>query len=147
MHGRPRDIDFVNSGNFLLSFFFLFILFTSSGDLLTHIESTVSYSLFFYMLPVAEAGAPRLWSPHANSQSTHWKRPWCCKDWRQKEKGWQRMRWLNSSTDSINMNMSKIQEMVEDRGAWCVTVHGVAKTLKWLNNNSGISCSSPKFPF
>ena len=40
------------------------------------------------------------------------------------------MRWLNSSTDSINMNMSKIQEMVEDRGAWCVTVHGVAKTLK-----------------
>ena len=93
---------------------------------------------------VAEAEAPILWSPHKNSQLTHWKRPWCRKDWRQKEKGRQRMRWLDSITDSINMNMSKIQDIAEDRGAWCVTVHGVAKSLKWLNNDSAISCSSPQ---
>ena len=40
---------------------------------------------------------------------------------------WQRMRWLDSITDSKNMNMSKIQEIVKDRGAWCAAVHGVIK--------------------
>ena len=37
---------------------------------------------------------------------------------------WKKMRWLDSITDSMDMNLSKLQEMVEDRGAW--TVHGVA---------------------
>ena len=37
------------------------------------------------------------------------------------------MRWLESITDSIDMNLSKLQEMVEDRGAWPATVHGVAR--------------------
>ena len=40
---------------------------------------------------------------------------------------WQRMRWLDSTTDSMDMNLSKLQEMVEDRGAWCATIHGVTK--------------------
>ena len=40
---------------------------------------------------------------------------------------WERMRWLDSITDSKNMNMSKIQEIVKDRGAWCAAVHGVIK--------------------
>ena len=39
---------------------------------------------------------------------------------------WKKMRWLDSITDSMDMNLSKLQEMVEDRGAW--TVHGVAKS-------------------
>ena len=41
---------------------------------------------------------------------------------------WQRMRWLDSITDLIDMNLSKLRETVEDRGAWCVAVHGVAKS-------------------
>ena len=41
---------------------------------------------------------------------------------------WQSMRWLDSITDSIDMNLSKFQEIVENRGAWCATVHGVAKS-------------------
>ena len=39
----------------------------------------------------------------------------------------QRRRWLDSITDSMQMNLSKLWEIVEDRGAWCVAVHGVSK--------------------
>ena len=38
------------------------------------------------------------------------------------------MRWLDSITDSVDMNLIKIQEIVEDRGVWRATVHGVAKS-------------------
>ena len=40
----------------------------------------------------------------------------------------QKMRWLDSVTDSIDVNLSKLQEIVEDRGAWHVAVNGVAKS-------------------
>ena len=40
-------------------------------------------------------------------------------------KGRQRMRWLGSITDSMDINLSKLREIVEDRGAWHITVHGV----------------------
>ena len=42
--------------------------------------------------------------------------------------GQQRMRWLDEITDSIDMNLSKLQETVEDRGAWGAAVHGVTKS-------------------
>ena len=45
-----------------------------------------------------------------------------------RRRGWQRMRWLNSISDSIDMSLSKPQEMVEDRGACHAAVHGVAKS-------------------
>ena len=40
-------------------------------------------------------------------------------------RGRQRMRWLNSITDSMDMNLTKFQETVVDKGVWCATVHGV----------------------
>ena len=56
------------------------------------------------------------------------------KDWRQKEKGWWRMRWLNSITNSMDMNLSKLQQTVEDRGAWHAAVHGASKSQTRLSN-------------
>ena len=44
-----------------------------------------------------------------------------------RRRGQQRMRWLDGITDSMDMNWSKLQEMVEDRGAGWATVHGVSK--------------------
>ena len=41
----------------------------------------------------------------------------------QRGRGWQRIRWLDSIADSLDMNLSKLQEIVEDRGAWCPPVH------------------------
>ena len=63
----------------------------------------------------AEAEAPILWPPDEKSQLI-WKDPDAGKDWRQKKKGTNRMRWLDSITDSVHMDRSKLlQEIVEDR--------------------------------
>ena len=45
-----------------------------------------------------------------------------------RRRGWQRMRWLVAVTDSMDMNLSKLWEIVEDRGACRVAVHGITKT-------------------
>ena len=94
-----------------------------------------------------DAEAPTVWPPYVQSQLV-WKDPDAEEDWEQKENGGQRMAWLDGAADSVDMSLSKLWEMVNDREAWCDAAHGVARSLHdWATEHHHQSDKGPELHY